>query len=111
VSSDTRERPESGSIEETSFGDVKIDVTTYISEMDGATVVEIDTSAHRGRLRVYVNEGPVFDQDPEEHGPHGECGYMFQDKGGELHRCVKVGPHYPTDATHRCRCGVVVVAP
>jgi hypothetical protein len=104
VSSETNERPESGSIE--SEEAQHLELTTYVSPRDGATVVEIGTSAVKGRLRVYVNDGPVFDQDPEDHGPHGECGLMFQDPDGARHRCVKVGSHYPA---HRCRCGVVEV--
>jgi hypothetical protein len=102
VSSDTRERPESGSIESEELE--HLGVTTYISEMDGATVVEIDTSAVRGRLRVYVNEGVVFDQDPEEHGPHGECGYVFR-SGDRAHRCGVMGAH--PGRPHVCRHCVV----
>ena len=42
-------------------------VTIYVwrSEHDGAVVVQIDTHPHTGRVRVYVNDGAVFDADPE----------------------------------------------
>lgn len=71
-------------------------VTTGTSDTDGATVVDISTPAGGGQLRVYVNEGVVFDQSPEEHGPHGQCGHMWRDD--EPHRCTIVGPH----RQHRC---------
>lgn len=43
-----------------------VTVTTYRSEIDGAAVVEIDTTVDGGRLRVNVNDGTVFDADPEQ---------------------------------------------
>ena len=33
---------------------------------DGAVVVQIDTDEGLGHLRVNINDGPVFDQDPEQ---------------------------------------------
>jgi hypothetical protein len=89
VSSDTHERPESGSITEASFGDVGVDVVAYASERDGAAVIEIEGA---GRLRVLVNEGVVFDQDTEEFNVHGECGYVFRTASG-AHRCGIAGVH------------------
>jgi hypothetical protein len=41
-----------------------IDVSTFAGD-DGATVVQIDTAENTGRVRVYVNDGTVFDADPE----------------------------------------------
>lgn len=33
--------------------------------IDGALVVQVDTAADSGRLRINVNDAPVFDQDTE----------------------------------------------
>ena len=41
-----------------------IDVSTFAGD-DGATVVQIDTAENTGRVRVNVNDGTVFDADPE----------------------------------------------
>ena len=102
MSSDTQQRISDGSGEWFDPEHVPVSLVTYISATDGVTVVEVETGPTTGRLRVYVNDGPVFDQDPEQHGPHGECGYMFQDEAGECHRCDVVGTHQ----THWCMCGV-----
>lgn len=109
MSSDTRERPESGSIEEVPLSEVVIDLTTYVSDLDGATVVEIGTSMlpTPRRLRVYVNEGVVFDQDPEQPGPHGECGYTWHTATGP-HRCGVIGRH--PGRSHVCR-GCQILGP
>lgn len=104
MSSETSERPVSGTIEVVGFSDVPgVEVTTYLSDLDGASVIEIDTQVGVGQVRVYVNEGAVFDQDPEEPGPHGECGFVFR-VAGKSHRCVTVGLHQPGHR-HRCGCG------
>lgn len=42
-----------------------IDVTIYRSPRDGALVVEIDTQVEAGRVRVNLNDGILFDADPE----------------------------------------------
>lgn len=42
-----------------------IDVTIYRSPQDGALVVEIDTQVEAGRVRVNLNDGVLFDADPE----------------------------------------------
>lgn len=45
------------------------EVSTGISEIDGVPIVQIDTK-DLGRIRVFVNEGAVYDCDPEIDGPH-----------------------------------------
>lgn len=55
MSSGTIERPESGTIEEVSFGDAGVDATTYIADGDGAVIVEIETRGVNEPIRVYVN--------------------------------------------------------
>lgn len=104
MSSDTHERPESGSIESEELS--HLEVTTYVSLLDGATVVEIDTSAGAGRVRVYVNDGPVFDQESEQFGPHGRCTCVWHDDAGANHGCDRIGPHQQ----HVCGCGSHYVA-
>lgn len=42
-----------------------LELTQYVSEIDGAHVVEIDTRPEHGRIRIYLNDGPVYDADPE----------------------------------------------
>lgn len=42
------------------------------SRLDDAVVVQIDTGERTKRLRVYVNEGVVFDRDPETGALHSE---------------------------------------
>lgn len=48
----------------------------YVSEVDGAQVVQIDTSDAAGRLRIYLNDGTVWDDDPETGDPDGELGAL-----------------------------------
>lgn len=102
MSSDTREPHDEAVYAPLLHVSEKIgELVMYVSELDGATVVELQTSAGLSHLRVYVNDGPVFDQDPEERGPHGECGYVFRTASG-AHRCGVRGEH----SVHRCReCG------
>lgn len=45
--------------------DAPIDVATFRSPIDGALVVQIDTNAETGRVRVNLNEAPVYDGDPD----------------------------------------------
>lgn len=45
------------------FGD-NIRVAAWRS-IDGAIVVQVDAEPGSGRLRVIVNDGPVYDADPE----------------------------------------------
>jgi len=119
VSSDTRERPVSGSLTDVALNvdtddpdnalDAVGQIVTYRSNIDGAVVVEIETGAGIGRLRVYVNDGPVFDQEPEEPGPHGTCGYVWREEGISPateghHRCTLRSGH--SSPRHYCsRCG------
>lgn len=42
------------------------------SQHDDAVLVQIDTGDRTKRLRVYVNEGVVFDRDPEAGTPTNE---------------------------------------
>lgn len=43
-----------------------VEVELYRSDIDGAVVVQIDTTVgETGHLRVYVNDGDVFDADPD----------------------------------------------
>lgn len=41
-------------------------VDVFRSDSDDALVVQLDTGAAPGRIRVYVNDGPVYDGDPEQ---------------------------------------------
>ncbi|QFS94548.1 hypothetical protein FIV07_27635 (plasmid) [Mycobacterium sp. THAF192] len=43
----------------------------FVSDLDGAHVVQVDTLEGAGRVRVVVNEGVVFDGDPETDEPPG----------------------------------------
>lgn len=46
----------------------RIEVQTWTSEIDGVPVVQIDTD-DVGRMRVYINDGPIYDQDPNKDEP------------------------------------------
>jgi hypothetical protein len=52
-----------------------VEITTWVASGpdtldDGAKVVQIDTNGDVGRVRVNINESPVWDNDPEmEDGP------------------------------------------
>lgn len=48
-----------------------VEVDTGISEIDGATIVQIDTAANTGRIRVFINDGTIYDGDPEIDWPLG----------------------------------------
>lgn len=47
-------------------------VCGYVSDRDGAQVVEIDTTEATGRVRVVINDGTVYDGDPNTDEPPGE---------------------------------------
>jgi hypothetical protein len=63
MSGDTNERHD----EATFFDTDELEIVTYDSLVDGALVVEIGVLglAEGRHLRVYINEGVVFDRDPE----------------------------------------------
>lgn len=43
----------------------------FVSDIDGAHVVQIDTTEATGRVRVFINDGTVYDGDPETDEPPG----------------------------------------
>ena len=47
------------------------ELTTYTSQIDGAAVAEIATHQVTGRVRIYLNEAPTWDADPETNDPAG----------------------------------------
>ena len=42
-----------------------VEFTSYVSEIDGATVIELDSPPDAGRVRINLNDAPVYDDDPE----------------------------------------------
>lgn len=42
-----------------------IDIGVWVSDLDGVPVVQIDTTDALGRIRINLNEAPVFDRDPD----------------------------------------------
>lgn len=42
-----------------------VDVSVWISEIDASPVVQVDTYEQTGAVRVYLNDGTLFDGDPE----------------------------------------------
>lgn len=49
------------------------EVIQYFSEIDGAAVVEINTaSGPTGRMRIFLNDAPIWNADPEKH-EHVKC--------------------------------------
>lgn len=57
-------------------------VCGYVSDLDGAQVVEIETTEATGRVRVYINEGVIYDGDPTTDEPPGQH-YGARLGGGE----------------------------
>ncbi|WP_308160194.1 hypothetical protein [Mycolicibacterium goodii] len=51
--------------------DAPVAMCGWVSELDGARVVQIDTFEGAGRVRVMINDGPVYDGDPETDQPPG----------------------------------------
>ncbi|MGB8404228.1 MAG: hypothetical protein WCE30_09205 [Mycobacterium sp.] len=47
-------------------------VCGYVSDRDDAQVVEIDTTEDTGHVRVLINDGVIYDGDPENDEPPGE---------------------------------------
>lgn len=43
----------------------RVELSVFVSVIDGAIVLQIDTPPDIGRFRINVNEGTVFDADPE----------------------------------------------
>ncbi len=50
----------------------EVAVCGYVSDRDGAQVVEIDTTEGTGRVRVVINDGTIYDGDPMTDEPPGE---------------------------------------
>lgn len=51
--------------------DDAVTVSGFVSDLDAAHVVEIDTTETTGRVRVFINDGTVYDGDPETDAPPG----------------------------------------
>lgn len=49
----------------------EVAVCGYVSDRDGAQVVEIDTNERTGRVRVLINDGAIYDGDPMTDEPPG----------------------------------------
>lgn len=54
-------------------------ITFGRSEIDGAVLVMIDTLEHVGRVRIDLNDGTIWDQDPEEDVPAMLDGFEIQE--------------------------------
>lgn len=52
-------------VESLKVTDLQVEVHVFTSEIDGATVVQIDTEEGAGHTRIYLNEADLFDGDPE----------------------------------------------
>ena len=51
--------------------DDAVTVSGFVSDLDAAHVVQIDTTETTGRVRVFINDGTVYDGDPETDAPPG----------------------------------------
>lgn len=45
------------------------EITVYRSNIDNALVIEIDTYETTGHTRIYLNDGTIFDADPDAPDP------------------------------------------
>ena len=43
-----------------------VEVTVHRSPLDGALVIQVDTTEETGPLRVTLNDSPIWNRDPEE---------------------------------------------
>lgn len=59
-----------------------VEVMVYRSELDNAPVVEIDTQVDTGVLRVNLNDGLIWDGDPEVDDAELQLSLDVQDDGG-----------------------------
>ncbi|ASX03440.1 hypothetical protein [Mycobacterium intracellulare] len=44
-------------------------VSAYLPEADGIPVIQVDTDHRIGRVRVNLNDGTLWDGDPDTDGP------------------------------------------
>lgn len=49
----------------------EVAVCRFVSDLDGAHVVQIDTTETTGRVRVFINDGAIYDGDPNTDEPPG----------------------------------------
>ncbi|WP_396908880.1 hypothetical protein [Mycolicibacterium sp.] len=49
----------------------RVRVQTWTSERDGTLVVQVDTHEDTGRIRINLNDGPIWDGDPDTDNPPG----------------------------------------
>lgn len=42
-----------------------VEIAQWTSELDGVHVVQVDTLEHHGRIRINLNDAPVWDGNPE----------------------------------------------
>ncbi|MDO2394755.1 hypothetical protein QRB38_13140 [Mycobacterium avium subsp. hominissuis] len=50
-------------------GGAEVLVSAFLSEVDGVPVIQVDTNAASGRLRVNLNDSTLWDGDPDTDGP------------------------------------------
>lgn len=66
--------------------DAPIEVTVYRSGIDAALVVEIDTTDETGNLRVNLNDGPIWEGDPESTTGPRELLMAIEDARADTHK-------------------------
>lgn len=57
-----------------------LDVSVWPAEIDDALVVQVDTGGRSGRLRINVNDAPVYDANPETNEGEWPCLYSASDE-------------------------------
>ena len=58
-----------------------IDVHGYVSLIDGASIAQIDTTESTNHVRVFLNDGTIYDGDPEHDDAPGQV-YTLRDLDG-----------------------------
>lgn len=74
-----------------------IDVHGYVSLIDGAAVAQIDTHEANGRVRVFLNDGTIYDGDPETDDAPGQV-YTLRDLDGTADAADWLTPGHVLDA-------------
>jgi hypothetical protein len=73
-----------------------IEVTVYRSKLDGALVVEIDTTDETGDVRINLNDAAIWEGDPDSITSDRELISMIREAYGIAHAA---NPDQPVTAT------------
>lgn len=77
-----------------------VEVGEWVSEIDGAHVMQIDTAQKSGRVRVVINDGTIYDGDPLTDDPPGA--HYAERPEWEKRRLVRAGDDGQVQCCDEC---------